>query len=378
MMHATKETCIIPLAAIAIAAVLTMRPSRKDKSGAGFQLANNTNRKLRAYATLSATALALGLLVAFVVSVLFFSSFGSNPRGVIDSFATYAHYIQRATGQGSAGRHDHAAGYYLRILFWWKHASGPIWTEASIAAFALVGSIAAVLGRGLKPGQIPLARFLVVFTLTMTIAYSAISYKTPWCALGFLHGMILLAGVGIGVLVRIAPTYPLKCAALALTVAAVAHLTWQSWQANFVAYDAPGNPYVYAHTTADIPVLADRLTEVAAGQPNHEQVAIQVICSDNDYWPLPWYLRHVEHVGWHNEVPKGAAAPVIVIQVELEPALVHKLYEEAPPGQRYLYMPLAPSGESRDWQLRPHVPLRAYIRSDLWERQTGETTATIR
>ena len=36
----------------------------------------------------------------------------------------------------------------------------------------------------------------------MLVVYSAIPYKTPWCLLGFLHGMILLAGVGAVVLVR--------------------------------------------------------------------------------------------------------------------------------------------------------------------------------
>ena len=37
---------------------------------------------------------------------------------------------------------------------------------------------------------------------TLTLAYSAISYKTPWCMLGFLHGMILLAGIGAVALIR--------------------------------------------------------------------------------------------------------------------------------------------------------------------------------
>jgi uncharacterized protein (TIGR03663 family) len=350
MMHATKETCIIPLSAIIIAALLTLRRPLRPGSRRGTLLAS-----------------LLVIFVAFVVSVLFFSSFGSNPHGVVDSITTYAHYIQRATGQGSAGRHDHPADYYFRILFWWQHGRGPIWTEASVAAFALVGLVAAALGRGLTPRQLPLARFLAIFTVVMIAAYSAISYKTPWCAIGFLHGMILLAGIGMTVLVRITPTYPLKCIAVAVLTVAVGHLTWQSWQANFVACDDPDNPYVYAHTTADISVLADRLTEVASADPNHDQVGIQVICTDDDYWPLPWYLRHLKHVGWFNKLPSGAAAPVIVIQAKFEPALVRKLYEEAPPGQRYLYMPLTPADDSRDWQLRPHVPLRAYIRSDLWE-----------
>jgi uncharacterized protein (TIGR03663 family) len=350
MMHATKETCVIPLTAILIAALLTLRCPLRRASRKGTLLAS-----------------LLVVLVAVAVSAGFFSSFGSNPRGVVDSITAYAHYVQRAAGQGSAGRHDHAADYYLRILFWWKHGRGPIWTEASIAALALVGVIAAALGRGLTPRQIPWARFLAVFTVVMTVAYSAISYKTPWCAIGVLHGIILLAGIGMAVLVRIAPTYPLKYVVVAVLTAAVGHLVWQSYQASFVACEDPDNPYVYAHTTSDVLRLADRLVEVVGADPNREQAAVQVICPDDDYWPLPWYLRHLEHVGWFSQIPPGAAAPVIVIQAEIEPALARKLYEEAPPGQRYLYLPLMSTLDSRDWQLRPHVPLRVYIRSDLWE-----------
>jgi predicted membrane-bound mannosyltransferase len=306
-------------------------------------------------------------LIAMVVSAAFFSSFGRNPRGVIDSFTTYAHYIDRATGQGTAGRHDHPADYYFLVLFWWKHGRGPIWSELAIAAFALAGLAAAALGRGLAPRHVPLARFLAIFTVVTTAVYSLISYKTPWCAIGLLHGMILLAGVGMTVLIRITPSSTLKCVVFSVMAAAVGHLAWQSWQAGLVACDDPDNPYVYAHATGDVPALADRLAEVASADPNHDEVGIQVICPDDDYWPLPWYLRDLQYVGWFSELPAGMPAQVIVIQAQLEPALIKKLYEEAPPGQRYLYMPLTQSGESRDWLLRPHVPLRAYVRSDLWE-----------
>ncbi len=39
-------------------------------------------------------------------------------------------------------------------------------------------------------------RFLAFYTLVLTGLYAIIPYKTPWCMLSFLDGMILLAGVG--------------------------------------------------------------------------------------------------------------------------------------------------------------------------------------
>ncbi|HEX2974040.1 MAG TPA: hypothetical protein VHP11_17035, partial [Tepidisphaeraceae bacterium] len=44
--------------------------------------------------------------------------------------------------------------------------------------------------------------FLASYTVLLTAAYSAVPYKTPWCLLGFLHGMILLAAVGAVALIR--------------------------------------------------------------------------------------------------------------------------------------------------------------------------------
>jgi hypothetical protein len=69
-------------------------------------------------------------------------------------------------------------------------------------------------------------------------------------------------------------------------------------------------------------------------------------------------------------MPHGPPAPLIVIQPSLLPALLKYLYEDQPPGQRYLYMPLSRGSDSEDWLLRPHVPLEVYVRRD-WAIQRG-------
>jgi len=349
MMHATKETWVIALFAMCVAAAATMgelrRMGLKQLVPAGLVV----------------------LVTGAGVSMLLFSSFFDNPRGVVDSVTAYVHYFGRASGEGSAGPQAHPWYYYLSILFWWHRPGGRVWTEASIAALALVGLVAAALGKGLKPAQLPMARFLSIYTVLMTAVYSAMPYKTPWCALGLLHGMILLAGVGAVVLVRVIPTYPLKAVAIALLVAAAGHLSWQAYRASFVEYEDPANPYVYVHTTGDVPLLAERVREIAAVHADGAAMHVQVICPDDDYWPLPWYLRDLSRVGWFNRMPQGPAAPVIITWPEMEPSLVEYLYRRQPPGQRHLYVPIPREGRDGDWLLRPNVPLRAYVRLSLWE-----------
>ncbi len=348
MMHASKETCVIALFAMVPAAVIAIGDLRR----AGWK-----------------QLLLSGLLVSITaasVSAVLFSSFLKDTPEVVESYTAYAHYADRASGEGTSGPHDKPWDYYFRILFWWQKGSGPVWSEAAIAALALVGLVGGMWGKGLKPAHLPMVRFLGIYTALITVIYSAIPYKTPWCALGLLHGMILLGGVGMAVLVRAAPGYVLKGAVIALLIAASGHLAWQAYRASFVDYEDVNNPYVYAHTTRDVPLLARRIKEIAALHADGQAMHIQVICSDGDPWPLPWYLRGFSRVGFFDHVPRGPAAPLIITQPKMEDVVLAYAYTNHVPGQPIIRQALLKEGDA-DWQLRPHVPLLVIVRLDLWE-----------
>jgi hypothetical protein len=90
---------------------------------------------------------------------------------------------------------------------------------------------------------------------------------------------------------------------------------------------------------------------------------LQVI-SDQNVWPLPWYLRRFARVEWWTGVaPAADNAPVILTTPDMEPALVQRLYERPPPGQRELYVSIFP----RRIELRPAVELRGYAANSVWE-----------
>jgi hypothetical protein len=111
-------------------------------------------------------------------------------------------------------------------------------------------------------------RFLVVYTLLMVIAYTVIPYKTPWCLLGFLHGMILLAGIGaVRLFHAFGSTRMRRTLVLACLGAAVVHLGWQAWAGSFRYEADPRNPWVYAHTTTDVFVVAGRIERLARAHP---------------------------------------------------------------------------------------------------------------
>ena len=133
------------------------------------------------------------LIAACVVSMLFFSSFLRNPQGILDSVGAYRHYLARTDG---AGIHDHPWHYYMHILLYYRNMAGPWWSEGAIVLLAIVGVIAA-WRKGNEPRETAtFPRFIAIYTIMMLVIYSLIPYKTPWCMLGFLHGTILLAGLG--------------------------------------------------------------------------------------------------------------------------------------------------------------------------------------
>ena len=71
--------------------------------------------------------------------------------------------------------------------------------------------------------------------------------------------MILLGGIGVSVLVRVVPGYPLKGVAILVLGVPTSHLAYQAYRANFVAYEHRHNPYVYSHTTDDIHSFVDQV-----------------------------------------------------------------------------------------------------------------------
>jgi len=88
------------------------------------------------------------------------------------------------------------------------------------------------------------------------------------------------------------------------------------------------------------------------------------IVSRQNLWPLPWYLREFTHAGWWNGISEEASnAPVILVTPEMEEALVRKLYDLPPPGERELYVSIF----ERPVELRPGVELRGYARKTLWD-----------
>lgn len=348
LMHATKETDVIAWFAMVIALAGTLAWGRWiDRKPVNIR------------PWLNWRVLGLSLLAGLAVAFVLLSGCFTHLRGPLDSVFTYGSYLHRS---GGAGIHDQPWDFYLQTLLYTHLARGPVWTEGLILGLAGVGLAAVVLRRGLGGANVSLVRFLAIYTLVMTAVYSLIPYKTPWCMLSFLQGMILLAGLGAAALVRWAPTRPVKLIIALILSAGACQLGVQAYRANFQFEADPRNPYVYAQPVRDVFHLVQRVQDVACVHPASQAMPITVIAANSDYWPLPWYLRSYANVGYWNHPPAQPDAAMVIVSPSSLPALAGKLrdaYNASPAGDN------EPNGES--FGLRPGVPLLAYTRADLWQ-----------
>ncbi len=259
-------------------------------------------------------------LVYAVLAALATAALLLTPAGLVDSVAgLFTVWIRRAIGPSL---HTHPPWFYLGLL---------ARTELPI----LLGAAAAVFIR-------PRERTLGIFALLMLAVYSLLPYKTPWSIMSAFWALAALAGATAESALRRHPR-----AAGAVTLAAAAALFWP----------APAAVWTYAGTHPDIRRIASDLERFGNG------VRVQVISQQN-VWPLPWYLRPFPNAGYLREVPPGAPlAPVVLATPEMEEQITVALYEAPPPGKREMYLSI---WQDQRW-LRPGVELRGFASRRLYE-----------
>ncbi|HSA02779.1 MAG TPA: TIGR03663 family protein [Candidatus Paceibacterota bacterium] len=340
MMHATKETWVMVAAAAGGAWILNELWA-VWKEGKTWQMPAGLNWR---------HGLA-GLLVAIAVAIVLFTSFFTHADGPLDSIRTYGPWFRRAEGQTT---HVHPWHYYFGLLAWFHRPKGPVFSEALILVCAVAGVFGTVFRPHPQLERARFGRFLVFSTVLLALIYALIPYKTPWCLLGFYHGIILLAGVGLAFLWDWARNGRAKAVFLVLFTLGSLHLLGQAYLAAYRYEADPKNPYVYAHTMSHIKRLVETVEKAAQVHPQKNGMLIKVMVPGSDYWPLPWYLRKLTHVEWWPGLPQDWEAPVIISSPKMDDVLDPKVHGLYVPAGLYPHRP------------RPPTFLQLYVKLDLW------------
>jgi uncharacterized protein (TIGR03663 family) len=292
MLFATKETWIITAAVWVIAIPCTIFflrlrnraseiPPWLPEPVPGTDARSIRKRYLQAAA----------LFVA--IAVLLYSSFFTNPRGILDSVLTFTYWFKT----GRTGIYNREWSTYFSWL--WQE-------EAPILVLGLIGTVVALIR-----ARSYLTVFCAFWSIGIFMAYSLVPYKTPWLALSIILPLTIMAGDLIG------QAYQPGTRAFTVIIAgaAICFSLYQAIDVSFINYDNDSYAYIYAHTKRDFLGLVKELDAIAAANPAKKDIGITVMSPE--HWPLPWYLREYTHVGYWGHVVDTQEPIVIALQPQV-------------------------------------------------------------
>lgn len=326
LLATVKETWVLTLAVLGIAAVLARlwarsRPDLRELWG--------TPRP--GTATRAAAAFA-------VPYVLLYTSFFTNPRGLIDSVRTFLLW----TGRGVEGAgHAKPWDYFPRLLLSF---------ETVTVVCAVAGGLIALRKRD------AFGTFCALWAAGELAAYSLLRYKTPWLALN----VILPAALAAGVLFREAWGWR-RSWRVALAVLFALGLAWSGWRAvevSFLRFDDTRLALVYVPTSRSVPALVSEVREAARRIPPGGRPAIRLLGRHD--WPLPWYLRGLPGLQYRSEIPSEPDGDILIVDRNLEGKLRPLLKQ---------------SYRRREYLLRPGKTVVVYVNERLWRFPDSKASA---
>ena len=328
LMFATKETFVISLLAWGAAGTLLYLLSlRRTDRTLPLDLIKQQARP-------ALIAMGLGVLVALI----FYTNGFTYWKGAVDSVRTYFIY---EVVEG----HDKPFAYYFQLMLQPREQAGTWWFETLLALLAVAAVVVSFVSKTLsRPSRLAI-QFLALSALFHFLIYSLIAYKTPWLmVVPWLHVCLLAGLLGATLTTRSRP----QRAAILLVLAAVMSIQFiQSRQATGRLASDERNPYAYVPTSDDIETLNPWLDSLDAAVPELALEPVGVIGSE--YWPLPWYLRQYEKVGyWAEPPPSLERLPLVFSSGDLTAHL----------GESHVPVPRG---------LRTDTPMTVWVREDFWE-----------
>ncbi len=343
LMFATKETAFISVGAIGLAWLTAVLWERVRGGGGRNRYARAAAEPEGGFAKLlrdeRGAVVLFGAVALFAfVWVVFYSSFLTHWKGAFwDSFKTFA--LWEKTGMSAF--HAKPRSTYVQWL---------MQEDKAVLVLGGLGAAVALFERRLNR----FAVFAAAWGFGLLVAYSLISYKTPWLVLNFVVPLAVAGGYGVqafGAWVSRVPAKGWRAAAAVAAFAAVSGL-YHTLVINFRDYDDDKHPYVYSQTRREFHDLVHEIERVGerAGtkQPGFSTAS-------PEYWPSPWYFRDNPNAGYEGQLsssydPRKTLA--IIGRVDQVPQL------ERVAGDAYTRV-----GDT--YPLRPGVDLVLFVRRDL-------------
>lgn len=239
------------------------------------------------------------LTIIVAILILFYSTFGTNLRGIWDSTQPF---LNQGSCPGNPFPLNPCRKDIIGGLFYWlsQHKvarGGQPWFYYSFL-FGLYEQVTLLFGLA---GVIYFLRRPTVFTTFLTFwavamfgIYSWAGEKFPWLLVHPLLPFTLLAGMFIARMFHMAR--PVVIAGLIALAALTLLEIHSTYEVNFVNGADPVEMMVYVQSAPDTPVIAKQIETLSNKVTNG--LTMPVTIDSNETWPFAWYLRHMPAVSY--------------------------------------------------------------------------------
>jgi uncharacterized protein (TIGR03663 family) len=287
--------------------------------------------------------------VSALVIVFFYSGTFLDFRAVSGLWETHAAWFK--TGMEAGGHEKTTYDLVGPLNYYWLALMARCFEWP-----ALLGVVAGL--RYILPSD-SRYRYIAIASAGTLLAYSIISYKTPWCIISMLWPFYLLLGAVIQEAVSKTHRRVFWWIAVPLLAASLAYTV----RLNFLIFTDDREPYVYVQTYEDINRVTNPILKVAKSEPDGYQMEGAIVL--DSYYPLPWIFGDFTRIGYFDKTnpPPRWNYDFLMIESAKESEIEPKL------GRPYLKIP---------FRLRSgQEPCTAYLASDIFEEVLGRKADII-
>ena len=318
----------------------------------------------------------LAVLGFLIITAILYSDFGRDFHGMYNAFiAAPLSYLGRAAGDASA-----STGANWHVHPWWQYFLWLFSGHLVLANFICLGLSFGIFSMPFGRARRGTFLFTTTYAFLVLALYSAIPYKTPWCALQILVPLLLASFLGCinfcAVLRSIAlkkntaiPPKAIHVLSYAPLLYLAGHLLYgncsiltQIWRDP----DSTDIPCNYAAASPEVKELAATVASAMASATSHESQTtnnappfIAVALPAADTWPFPWYNRPFERQtgywqtfdGLKGLAEAGIKPTVVIVPME-EGHLVQPLFPHLKHTKRFYMRPRIPERQVRGVRVR--------------------------
>ncbi len=205
----------------------------------------------------------LSVLVYFFVFAFFYTTAFTRMHGLYEgTFGAIDYWLK----MHEIRDHWEPIYYYTKIFLEYEFLSLALFVSGAILFIRKLGRIS------------KFEAFAFYWAVMSLIAYHILNHKVPWLTVHMVAPMALLGSIYYK---------DTKVTRTALAVAMIATLAVSIHLCYFDYNNAWKEDLVYIQAQPSIVKLANKIIEL-----RKENKTVLIYEPENDYWPLPWYLRH--------------------------------------------------------------------------------------